>query len=180
MTIMKVFTDASFWGNPHQQKNANLGIFIPTIDVQFKEQVKVRDNNEAEYFAIFKALQIVSKKFLNKKTNLTIVSDSKVCTYSLNQWVTTGIHRPNKYNKIQYKIFEIIQSIDLDIIFQHQKAHSKFDMSEDWLGNNIADKLSKREMNKIDIQYFEKYLKMFNKIFFGPIQENKKYNDAWD
>lgn len=197
---MKVFTDASFWGNPHQQKNANVGIFIPNLKIQFKEQIKVRDNNEAEYFAIFKAIQIISDNIYTSpdsdwrsalpiyrnvigeyKNSVTIISDSKVCTYSLTQWVTTGIQRPNKYNNIQTKIIGLLKKINFKVNFIHQKAHSKFDGSINWIGNNIADKLSKHKTNDIDNEYFQKYLNMFNEMFFGLIKKEKeKCNDAWD
>jgi ribonuclease HI len=179
MSVMKVFTDASFWGNPHKSKNANVGIFIPDINIQFKEEIKVKDNNEAEYFAIFKALEILEKELLHPNVNVTIISDAKVCTYSLNQYITTGVHRPNKYNNIQFKIIELIKRIAWNISFIHQKAHSKFDGTINWLGNNIADKLSKNKMNEIDREYLNKYLKKFNDIFFVP-QPKKTYNDAWD
>jgi len=174
MNKIKIFTDASFWGNPRQMKNANIGIFIPNLYIKFNEEIGVRDNNEAEYFAILKAITMISK---HKYSHIDIISDSKVCTYSLNQYITTGIQRPNKYNTIQQKIIETLKKININVNFIHQKAHSKCDNSVNWIGNNIADKLSKRTMNDIDQKFLEKYLQMFYDK--SPIPW-KLTGDAWD
>lgn len=180
MTV-KIFTDASFWGNPQQKLNTNVGIFIPTYNIKIKKQIRTRDNNEGEYYAIYEALLIL-QNVIQDKIALEIVTDSKVCSFSLNEFVTTGKCRENKYMKIQRKIIELIERIVLDVQFVHQKAHSRFDGTINWLGNFIVDKISKTKMTESDSTHYEKYLKIFNEIFFVKknVKIEKTYVSAWD
>lgn len=178
--VVKIFTDASFWGNPRQNLNTNIGIFIPDYNIKIRKQIKTRDNNEGEYYAIYESL-ILLKKIIKDKIQLEIVTDSKVCSFSLNEFVMTGKCRENKYLQIQRKIVNIIEDIVLDIQFIHQKAHSRFDGTINWLGNFIVDKISKTKMTDSDSTHYNKYLTIFNNMFYKKT-ENKKQNisDSWD
>lgn len=178
---MKVFTDASYlnWGNP-RIKRGSVSFFIPDLNIQWNEKLYVRDNNEAEYFAIYKALQAISK--IKLKESVQIISDSLLCTFSLNHFINSGQLLENKYMTIQQKISELMYNFEVQIDFIHQKSHREFDGTTNWLGNCIADLLAKHNKTDEIQQNIKKYITMFNENN-SPQQQiliPTGGGDAWD
>lgn len=139
MRIVNIFADASINTTTKVACAGAIAVstnFKKIIQERYMKQVNAT-NNSAEILAIALAVKVaIEFKQANMYDKFRIYSDSKLCIYSLREWVFRWVYNQDKYCNLiksdgetvsnQEYIRQIVRLIidnNLDIEFYHQKGH---------------------------------------------------------
>lgn len=134
---MMIFTDGSFSRKP---KVSGIGYVILTNKCEISNgcyNFKLKDNNVAEVYAIYRALQFVEKHHFDDKT-IQILSDSD---YALRKIKNMSLGRDELESKFLSYIQKFVQKSDKKVSFMLIKGHTH-DGSKYSYYNNLADHIA--------------------------------------
>jgi len=138
ITQINIYTDGASRGNPGPAGIGILAVKNNKILYEDKEQIGKHTNNEAEYKAIKKGLQL-AKRY--KAQKITVTSDSELVTkqlkgeYQVKAPNLQPLHQEVKKKEKQFK----------EVKYQHRKRNNKYIQRADELANKALDQ---RKTNK--------------------------------
>jgi ribonuclease HI len=137
--VIKIFTDGSALSNSSNAK-AGAAMYIPSLNIVYSKYMR-GTNNQAELSAILFALRYI-EKFSEKEYEF--YTDSMYC---INILTKTKTAKKNK--ELIKEIFDLIDSLNINITFIHVRAHTKSDTFESKC-NAIVDKKAREAALKCD------------------------------
>jgi len=162
-----IYTDGSCLNNGSKTARGGCGLRLFTDIKEIKKKEfsfnckniidSVPTNQKTELLAIIAALKLIEKIF-NKYSQynilhfkLIIFTDSKYSIDCITKWIKnweqndwkTAKKKPVKNQVLLKVINRLIGNIENDITFKHVRAHQQKTSTQEWLGNDSADKLAK-------------------------------------
>ncbi len=114
--ILKVYTDGGSRGNPGPSSIGGVGYLKDKRIFEFKKSIGIATNNDAEYQALIKALEIINPKSQNFQSikQIQFFSDSRLMVNQVNGFFKV---KNGKIKEYILKIRSLEQEIKLPIIY---------------------------------------------------------------
>jgi len=127
--MILIYTDGGSRENPGKAACAFIVVDDNKIIKKYSEYLGVKTNNEAEYYAVIRALENTKEK------DIEIISDSELVIKQLNgQYKITKDH----LRILKEQVNELIK--DRNVKFTNLKRENKFISNADYLVNKELDK----------------------------------------